>query len=289
LGSHSQSAFLGEFYRGWHKELTQPCTICWDRGLEACELLHGFEDVPAEAAFEWAFERTRKSALVDTSKVTHWPRQGAASLDDVDIRLIHLVRDPRGWFASRLRRNPALNREGALREWIAKNDEIHDFARNSKVPCKTVFYEDIASDPIGTFPGIFRFLGLSFEAEALQYWTKDHHGFAGNGATSMVLPRDPGEVKNVFFRTGDDAFYRRSRDTMFLDKRWKTELPDDAIASIMGNEEIAAHLARAGKRMTEDGIVDVRVSPMRRIIERYLPRFAGASGALRKRRRVSSF
>ncbi len=256
LGSHSQSAFLGEFYRGWDDGLRQPCATCLERGRDSCELLHGVTLVPAEQAYEWAFRRTGKKVLVDTSKVTDWPLRATASLKRPDIRLVHLLRDPRGWFASRRRRIPSLDHEAALKDWKSKNEAIRAFARDGGFPCVSVLYEDLAIDPEGGFRKLFRSLDLHFEREALAYWNKPHHGFAANGATSMLLASSPENVHNAHFRTGDDDFYRRARKTVFLDQRWRRELSVDLIERISSEPGAVREMLRFGKLMIREGLAD---------------------------------
>ena len=110
LGSNPESAFVGEYHRAWKDALRVPCTLCAARGLESCEVLGDIEKEPAERAFDLAFARTGKRVVVDASKDVEWIRLFKAN-DGVDIRIVHLVRDPRGFFAS-VKRRPSRPQRG---------------------------------------------------------------------------------------------------------------------------------------------------------------------------------
>jgi hypothetical protein len=265
LGSHSQSAFLGEFYRGWNPKIRQPCAICYDLGLPQCEVFHGVEDVPRNRALEWAFERTHRRLLVDTSKVTSWLDEATGSTKGIDVRIIHLLRDPRGWFASHLRRQPNLSWLPAMNDWLGQNQAISNFLRSASHPYMNVFYDDVASNPQRICHALFAFCGFRFESEALNYWTRDHHGFASNGATSMVLPNDPAEVKNDHFRTGDDAFYRLKRRTQFSDDRWKQELTRETREAIEAYAPVNMYLLAHEKKMMDGGLASTQSQLQRRL------------------------
>src|SRR5690242_13841588 len=92
---------------------------------------------------------------------------------------------------------------------------IAEFIRRSGVPFTTIFYDEIATNP-KAFDRLFRFLGLSPQRSALNYWTKEHHGFAANGASSLLLRSLP----QPRFTTGDDAFYSSIGPGNFYDQRW---------------------------------------------------------------------
>lgn len=263
LGSNNQSAFLGEYYRAWHKYLSVPCTICAARGRPECELLHGIERVPVQQAFTWAFERTGKHLLIDNSKVTHWTAEFTCDATIYDIRLIHLIRDPRGWFASQRRRRPEVCCSDVMHVWRDTNVKIFDFAKTVGTPYRTVFYDDIASNPIANFRKLYQFCGLKFEQESLRYWNFTHHGFAANGATSTFLTHHVGREKVSHFLTGDDEFYERHNKQLFYDDRWRRELTAEEIHGISNDPDIKDVLRTFGKEMTSSGITSAGLSWLR--------------------------
>jgi hypothetical protein len=275
LGSHKNSAFLGEYFRGWNKDLSVPCTVCAANGLAECEVLHGIEDVPLQQAFTFAFERTGKQMLVDISKSPSWAGEFAGKSDAFDVRLIHLVRDPRGWAASERRRAPQVAAMDLIKIWLETNSGIQDFARNTNCECYTVFYDDLASNPSSYFDKLFDYCGLQFDPESLKYWNFTHHGFAANGASSSILSDDAAKKKVPHFLTQDDAFYAANNKKFFHDNRWKNELSPEEAEDILNDPETRNLLRSVGKKMTGDGLVDVQYPFLRRLRETVHRVFAG--------------
>ena len=247
LGSHSRSAFLGEFYRGWSPEKRRPCTYCQAQGLSACKLLSGFEDVPEANAFDFAFSRLkRKKVLVDCSKRPTWAAQFLANRD-FDCKFIHLVRDPRGFYCSEKRRLPPELWPELIPKWIRQNVKIHRFITKSNVPAQIVFYDQLAKNPEIGFKKLFDFVGLKFKRGALEYWNFAHHGFAANGASSLVLASLDNVTEEPCVLTGDDAFYQARRNSLFHDQRWEEQLSSAEIAAIEGTSELSDVLERLGR------------------------------------------
>lgn len=253
LGSHSKGAFLGEFYRGFDKSLRQPCVTCLEQGKRECVMLHGVEHVEADEAYRWAAGRSAARVFVDSSKVTWWPRRATTSLRQPDIRLVHLVRDPRGWLASQVRRAPGLDVPERLEAWIAENERIRLFTQSEGLPNIQVIYDDAVLDPEHQLSRVFEFLGLPYEPSALRYWEHQHHGFAANGAASMVL-KQPDRLKVEFFLTGDDSYYRAARHRQRLDRRWMQELSPEVLDYTRSDLAVARELAHYGRRMTDTGL-----------------------------------
>src|SRR5207245_1520964 len=86
----------------------------------------------------------------------------ARHLDDsAHVRVIHLVRDPRGFVASTVRYN-----EGAsLRtsSWLWSDLHRRMEGLQSRVPYLRVRYEDLAQHPEEQMTAIMRFLDVSYE------------------------------------------------------------------------------------------------------------------------------
>lgn len=254
LGSHPDSAFLGEFFRGWDPELRQPCTTCLAEGLAECSVLHGFEQVKAADAFSWAFARTDRQVLVDSSKVLSWPGRSLENAPEVDVRLVHVVRDPCGWLNSHRRRKQALSCPDMMRAWVRRNVEIHAFATESGHPYTTVFYDELAQRPEAGFKALARFCGLAPSRDALKYWNVRHHGFAANGATRLALPRDTQTAGLPHLVTADEWFYARNRDRMFSDLRWRDELPEAEAQLIAADPDVNSYLRSTGRELTDTGL-----------------------------------
>jgi len=254
LGSHSASAFLGEFERGWREEAKVPCTLCATRGLPECEVLGGIDSVAPDQAYEWAFDRVNKPVLIDISKLCAWSQRHMQGDHTFQPVLIHLIRDPRSWMASMLRRDiqPV---DAFMRLWCETNTQIHAFVQHSGCRSATVFYDELAADPVREFRRLFAVCGLPFERSALEYWHAEHHGFAANGASSAIFAGHRLGPPPPHFRTADDAFYATHDRTMFVDRRWLHDLGAGDIARISADPEIGTLLAKFGRRLTPDGIV----------------------------------
>ena len=68
LGSLPGVAHLGEYLPPFTRRDIVACRLCEARGKTQCEILHGIENVPAEWAYDFAFERFGRPILSDASK-----------------------------------------------------------------------------------------------------------------------------------------------------------------------------------------------------------------------------
>jgi len=253
LGSTPDAAFLGEFRRAWNEELRRKCAWCSANGRQACEVLAGIEQYPADRAYELAFTRTRKRFLIDSSKRTTWAEQFIAPDSHFKVQLIHLIRDPRGWYASEDRRRPESGIQ-MVGEWVRENLHIRNFVQLSNVPSVTVFYEDLASSPAPAVQQLCSEIGCKFEASALRYWEKPHHGFAANGASSPLLSSTPKFSESINFFTGDNRFYETNYRKSFVDQRWKERLSEADALAIGEDPRIAAFLNLYDRVLTANAL-----------------------------------
>jgi len=243
---------LGEYYRGWRDALRVPCTICAARGLPHCEVLGDIETQPEERAFELAFARTGKRVVVDTSKDLDWVRLFSAE-EDLDIRIVHLVRDPRGFVASVRRRGP-VGIDGLIDEWRKENEGLRHFVVASGLKSITANYDGLAQLPETEFPRLFEFCGMEFTKENLSYWNIEHHGFAANGASDALLKGNRYGHVPGHFRTADAEFYAQKSQTLFHDLRWRTAITADESAAIEKKPEVRGLLRSLGFAFTEEGM-----------------------------------
>lgn len=253
LGSHPASAFLGEYYRAWDKEASVPCTLCAAKGLDQCEVLYGAENVPGDLAFAWAFERTERQVLIDNSKQLAWTERFIADGRGYEVRLIHVIKDPRNWLLSTRRRIPS-HCDELIGAWHDTNTQIRAFTKRVDCASLTVFYDELAADQASGFRRLFEFCGMRFDIASLSYWDFRHHGFAANGASSAILADKRLGDPPVHFATGDDAFYARHTRTMFVDCRWKKDLGDEDIYRISRDPRVTDLLAELGRHLTPDGL-----------------------------------
>jgi hypothetical protein len=253
LGSHSRCAFVGELYRAWKPELREPCAWCAGQGRTECEALHGIELAPPESAYDFVLDRLNADTIIDTTKKIDWVSKYANSRRGYDVKFLHLMRDPRGWYESRKRRS-AQPLDIQLAEWCGYNSQIWKFIRSTGMPSATLFYDETAAHPTAELPKLCAFLGSSFEPDALAYWQKPHHAFAANGASNSVLRGLPRAEEMQFFVTGDDRYYEEHRKQSFVDERWKERLSDEEKQAIAANPEIRGLMAAYGRTLSEAGI-----------------------------------
>jgi hypothetical protein len=223
LGSCSWALNLGEYYRPWKWPDQGYCRLCEADGLPECTLLHGIENVEQHNAFHFAAFRSKKRVIVDCSKQLDWC---SFFLSDprISVRIIHLVRHPAGYVESQLRRAPHLRHSEVLNEWEAVNKSISEFTSQNPELSTLACYDFLADDPSKEFPKLCRFIGQSWEPDALRYWEVPHHGLGGNGANSVYLRGR----KAVRFATGDDPYYEGiAKRSIAADTRFRDRLPAD--------------------------------------------------------------
>jgi hypothetical protein len=218
LGSHQHAAYLGECRRWFTSPDHTACHFCAARGATDCEIFHGIQNTHRQGFFNFAFERTGRPILIDSSKRLDWAAHFVRD-PRFQVKIIHLLRDPRGWFASERRRTP-MSVPAAIRRWIRSNRQITDFIASYRLASHTAFYDDLAVDLERYFEPLCEFIGIPFETDALEYWNFDHHGPGGNGPAMNVT----GESPRASIITGDDDFYRASFHRNFYDTRWLSQL-----------------------------------------------------------------
>lgn len=241
LGNHIGAAHLGEYYRPYSMQGHVACRLCQAKGLAECEILKGIESIDEAQAFSFAFSRLKANVLIDCSKQISWFERCIRHSENYDIKVVHLIRDPRAWYASERRRNP-MSVEDGMNRWLKKNAEIDSSIQINNKPSITVFYDDLAGSPLINFPKLSNFLGLDFDEGVLQYWDKEHHGLGGNGAALNNLSSH--STENVI--TGDDKFYAKTMRQKFYDCRWLEQLSAVEIHLIESNLSVQLYLKKYG-------------------------------------------
>ncbi len=138
------------------------------------------EQVAALAARNTAFvetvlELTGKCIFVDSSK-DHYRARALKRFSPYPVRVIHLVRDPRGVAASRLRRGVRIDASQAARQWVRLHTRLENFL-DTRSPQNyfLVRYEDLCRDPRTVLRQLYAFCGANPEFESADLQATEHH------------------------------------------------------------------------------------------------------------------
>lgn len=247
LGSHSQSAFLGELHHRYKQRSSRKAALACDRCQDKpCAIL---DHLPADPRrlYDVLFERTGRKLLVDTSKKTAWTEQ---FLDAGAFRKcsVLLVRDPRGYCFSRIQRRPDRPLEAWIRDWADTNRGIFEFLllHRAVMDFRVVTYYSLTAHADATLKAVCGWLGIAHEPTMAAYWTKEHHALAGNGAVSFY---------SESYSTPDPEFYREHHRQQFVDLRWQSALNRRTQQQIIRHAEVEALLAQLGLGATDNGLL----------------------------------
>jgi hypothetical protein len=137
---------------------------------------------------------------------------------DVDLRVIHLVRDPRGYlYSARKRRNPSPAEAGEF--WVRGHRAVE--ARLARVPRDRwirLRYEEIARDPEHKLSELTRFMGAGDFTMMADFNDYPHH-IVGNSMRQSS----------------------ERRAQIRLDEKWRREIPESELAEVWS---VAGPLAR---------------------------------------------
>lgn len=157
-------------------------------------------------------EMTGKSVFVDTARDHQRPKYLSPD-DGLDVKVVHLIRDPRGNVSS-IMSHTGVEVGTAARQWKHYNVEADRVSRYlPDGSWMRVKYEDLCSDPQGTLDSIARFVGVE-PAPLPESLTADENHIIGN---SMRL----GGVEEIR-----------------LDEKWRDRLSSnelDVIARVTGD------------------------------------------------------
>lgn len=239
LGSHSQATHLGEYYRPFTFANHVACRLCEAKGRDNCEFLHGIHQVESQYAYDFAFSRFGTPFLIDCSKNLDWLAK-FINQDRFQVKVIHLIREPRGWFASEKRRRAGMTATTGMEMWLNLNVAIVNFIKHYRLTSMPAYYDELATDEEKYFPSVCEFIGIPFERTMLKYWEYEHHALGGNGAAFNVI----GGYQDAKVTTGDDAFYRLNARRQFYDTRWRSQLSPEEVRTIENMPTVRQFLER---------------------------------------------
>ncbi|MFR9778714.1 sulfotransferase family protein [Micromonospora sp. MS34] len=150
---------------------------------------------------------TGSRLIIDGSK---YPAEAAALLHrpDIDLRVLHMVRDPRATAHSWRRAKAYIPAMGAIRStayWVAFNAASDRIAQEARGRYLRLRYEDFVTDPQATLRAVLDLCDLPDEPPV------DRAGQVTLGVNHTV--------------TGNPDRLRRGRITLTPDDTWRAELP----------------------------------------------------------------
>lgn len=123
--------------------------------------------------------------LVDASKDPYRLAYLAES-GQFDLRVVHLVKDPRAFVHSMTRADERLEKSRVMRfglRWGVENRLMRRYLEQGLAPeqWRAVRYEDLAGDPAGTLEELFGWLGVDAQFPAHEAFREaDNHAVSGN-------------------------------------------------------------------------------------------------------------
>ncbi len=127
------------------------------------------------AFVESVLKITGKSIFVDTSK-DHLRPRALKLFSDYDVRVIHLVRDPRGVTASKLRRGGGTDVQTPARQWVRLHTRLQKglgaLMQDKYIRLR---YEDLCRDPRAVLKKLYAFCGANPEFEVTDFMACPHH------------------------------------------------------------------------------------------------------------------
>ena len=127
------------------------------------------------AMAESILQLTNKSLFFDASKSPMTIRHLTAQ-PDVDLRVVHLVRDVRGASHSKRKNQGAMDWRQAVKAWVRENRSIE--RQLELLPSDKwirLRYEDLCQDPAATLNLFFHFCGMSPHRIPQDFQTLEHH------------------------------------------------------------------------------------------------------------------
>jgi hypothetical protein len=171
-----------------------------------------------EAFIRASLDVSGKQVFFDATKV--YPRipflQG---IKGINLKVLHLVRDPRGYVYSAREKNESKSPQIASRDWVRENSSIERHLRN--MPSNRwirIKYEVFCTELKKTLELLMNFIGVESFSFSYNYYETTHH-IIGN---RMRLSSDP-------------------RKSIVLDENWKNALSLNDLKII---SQIAGPLAR---------------------------------------------
>jgi len=255
LGSHSKAVHLGET-----KNLIKEGVNCYKCGVSNdCHLFEGIQELTTETFYPTLFDRAgdQINLLIDTSKKTEWAINFINTQSEYDIKIVHLIRDPRALIRRWNNKYTSLlsqlsQRRKVLKafpkktlqlifssqsniylyKWLKQNQKIVDFTKRFSLDTKTITYHDLTLNPEKELSTLMKWLGNTYETTQLKYWEFEHHG----------------TQKRQY------EWVKKQQTTSHIDLRWKDALTKKQSKLISSNRDLRSYLEQNKLFQIEKGI-----------------------------------
>ena len=225
LGSHPRALTVGPPDRVWGLRDAGFADACRVHGKD-CGFWSGFAERydPGRNFYVQLADYADKDYIVINNPT---PAHEKAEMrhPDIVIKPIRIVRDGRA-LACSFSRHLKVDMHDAIREHIRPlfGQFPLETDRDDMIGAR---YEDVLGDQRAWLERFGRFIGIEYPADALEFWTYDHHMTSGNAGTMALLKFFQGiEVRNFKDRGFYESQFERMRagEKSFDDQRWRGEL-----------------------------------------------------------------
>lgn len=261
LSAHSRCLGVGEIHR-YQQLIEQGSTAPVVSEYNASPLFNGLDGLPVQTWHQTLATRYAQSSgvdhpvIIDNSKKVRWVKR-LADAQDLEIRLVHLIRDPRAlvlrWLNTydsdkrRRRQRMRVAKRVPTRapqilagdwttvfiyKWLRENRQIQRFIEKQGYPHAVVTYHDMVFDTPDMLSALMPKLGLEYEPGQLQF---------GQGNTL-------GTTKTAHAEAVKQSEIRP-------DLKWHTQLHPGAAASVTANRDVQDFLTQLSLRCGDKGLV----------------------------------
>lgn len=263
LSSHSACVGVGELHR-YTQLVAGDTSAPVVSQYTTSPLFADLEGLPISRWHEVIEQRIRDQlaipapVIIDNSKKIRWVEQVAQG-SRLDLRIVHLLRDPRAlvlrWLNTygaakqrRIQRIRVAKRvpSRAVRillgnwstvftyKWLRENRQISQFIARTRYPHAVVTYRDMVFDTQSMLTRLMPRFGLSFEPAQLRFGESNLHGTIKTAHAQVV-----------------------SQSEIRPDLKWQTQLDQSASAAIVGNKDVVNYLKSLGLHCGSNGLQSI--------------------------------
>lgn len=263
LSAHSACIGVGELHH-YERLLAGDQSLPVVAEYNSSPLFAGLSELAVERWYGTLAQRFAEQAgaapvIIDNSKKVRWVKK-VAHAPRLDLRLVHLLRDPRALVLRWLNTYDTDKRRRAQRlrvakrmpsratqilagdwtdvfvyKWLRENRQISDFIAKNRYAHAIVTYHDMVFDTEAMLHKLMPRLGLDYEPGQLRF------GEGSNFGTTKTAHADAVQ-----------------RSEIRPDVKWQTQLDARAVQAVNANQDVVKYLAGLGLELGERGIVPHR-------------------------------